>query len=96
MKMKLRDAEEENVMMQSAMDEMRAEVVTSLERVRSFKERMLVSAESDIPQLMFRKRLWLWRICLSASKCWLQSMIRSSKESVLRLQARSMLVSLLF
>ncbi|KAL0398288.1 UNVERIFIED_CONTAM: hypothetical protein Sradi_2172100 [Sesamum radiatum] len=47
MKMKLRDAEEENVMMQSAMDEMRAEVVTSLERVRSFKERMLVSAESD-------------------------------------------------
>ncbi|KAL0363609.1 UNVERIFIED_CONTAM: hypothetical protein Scaly_1316100 [Sesamum calycinum] len=48
MKMKLRDAEEENVMMQSAMDEMRAEVVTSLERVRSFKERMLVSAESNI------------------------------------------------
>ncbi|KAK4440208.1 hypothetical protein Salat_0355700 [Sesamum alatum] len=49
MKMKLRDAEEENVMMQSAMDEMRAEVVTSLERVRSFKERMLVSSESNIP-----------------------------------------------
>lgn len=49
MKMKLRDAEEENVMMQSAMDEMRAEVVTSLERVRSFKERMLVSSTSNIP-----------------------------------------------
>ncbi|KAG8385240.1 hypothetical protein BUALT_Bualt03G0021500 [Buddleja alternifolia] len=45
MKRKVKEVQEENVMMRSTMDEMGAKVVKSLERVRSFKER--VSSGSD-------------------------------------------------
>ncbi|KAI3455957.1 hypothetical protein Pfo_012620 [Paulownia fortunei] len=47
MKRKLKEAQEENMMMCSTMDEMGAKVVTSLERVRSFKERMPLSSGSN-------------------------------------------------
>ncbi|KAL3833681.1 hypothetical protein ACJIZ3_008417 [Penstemon smallii] len=49
MKRRLKEAQEENVMMRDTMDEMGTKVVTSLERVRSFKERMLLSEGSDPP-----------------------------------------------
>jgi len=47
-KRKLRGTQEENMVMRAAMDEMGAKVKTSLDRVRSFKERISSSyAESD-------------------------------------------------
>ncbi|GFQ08428.1 hypothetical protein PHJA_002986800 [Phtheirospermum japonicum] len=44
MKRRLRVAEEENGGMRAAMDEMRAKIVGSLERIRGFKERIVLSS----------------------------------------------------
>ncbi|KAL3851514.1 hypothetical protein ACJIZ3_013396 [Penstemon smallii] len=49
MKRKLKEAQEDNAMMHSTMDEMGEKVVASLERVRSFKERVSLSEGNDSP-----------------------------------------------
>ncbi|KAK6150116.1 hypothetical protein DH2020_017641 [Rehmannia glutinosa] len=47
MKRKLKEAQEDNMMMCGNMDEMGAKIVMCLEKVRRFKERMLLSSDSD-------------------------------------------------
>lgn len=46
-KKKLKEAQEENVMVCSTIDEMGAQIVTSLERIRRFKDLMLLSSGSN-------------------------------------------------
>ncbi|KAK6154840.1 hypothetical protein DH2020_009088 [Rehmannia glutinosa] len=58
MKRKLKAAQEESVVTRANMDEMRAKIVGSLERIRSFKERiMLSSASGDDDSLDVREEI---------------------------------------
>ncbi|PIN03083.1 hypothetical protein CDL12_24395 [Handroanthus impetiginosus] len=57
MKWKLKEAQEENMMMRSTVDEMGSKVMTSLKRVRSFKEHMSLCSGSGGNMGNFREEI---------------------------------------
>ncbi|XP_073135911.1 uncharacterized protein [Henckelia pumila] len=48
-KRKLREAQEENIVMRNKIDEMEGKVITRMEKVRGFKERISLSSRDDVP-----------------------------------------------